>query len=69
MTNLQENIKNLYKQVDGKTQFIKFVASYFNMKPASVRNHWLSESGFWSVPEKQQAELIKLLQNQIKSQK
>lgn len=62
-----EEIKILYKKVDKKTDFIKFAASYFGKSPKTLRNHWFSETGFWSIPEDYQIEVKQLLIDTIKN--
>lgn len=61
-----ENIKQLYKEVEGKNKFIGVVANEFNLKPTSIRTHWFGN--FWSIPESKQSKVVELLQNQIKNQ-
>ena len=63
-----EEIKSLYHQVEHKTRFIASAAKEFEKSPQAMKNHWLCDSGFWSVPKKHQAKLIKLLKRQIQIQ-
>jgi len=64
-----ENIKKLWKQIDNKTNFIVMAANDLDKSPNTLRHHWFSNSGFWSVPEEHQPRVIELLQNTIKEQK
>ena len=61
-----DNIKELYQQLDRKTEFIEMTGNYFKKSPQYLRGHWFSS--FWSVPEKYQKEVVTLLQNTIKNQ-
>lgn len=61
-----DNIKTLYKQVKGKTTFIKMVAEDLDKKPSTLRQHWFQM--FWAIPEEHQARVVELLQNQIREQ-
>ena len=63
---MTDNIKQLYKEIDRKTEFIQMVADHFKKSPQYLRGHWFSS--FWQVPEKYQEELIKIMQNTIKQQ-
>ncbi len=65
---LRQNIKTLYQKIDNKSDFIEFSSAYFSKSFNTVKNHWLCKFGGWSVPEKHQAEMVKLLQNWNKQQ-
>lgn len=61
-----DNIKELYNQIEHKTNFTIEVGTYFKKSPQSLRVHWFGN--FWSIPDKYQDELITLLQNKIANQ-
>ena len=64
-----ENIQNLFSELNNKTKFIKEAADDLNKSPNTLRHHWFSNSGFWSIPEEYQPRVVELLQNKIKEQK
>lgn len=64
---MTDNIKNLFEQIDEKSNFIKLVAKEVGNTPLSIRTHWFSN--FWAIPEKHQERVVELLQNTIKNQK
>ncbi len=43
-----DNIKQLWEQIDSKTDFMILTANDLNKKPNTLRTHWFSKSGFWS---------------------
>ena len=63
---MENNIKNLYNQVDNKFDFILLLSNEFKVKPNSIRTNWFST--FYSVPNKHQDRVIELLQNTIQRQ-
>ncbi len=65
----KENIKHLYGKIKNKSNFIQLVADETGRRFGSVKTHWLSPSGGFSVPELHQGLVIKLAQNTIKNQK
>lgn len=65
-TNPIDQIKQMYKEVDGKVSFIELVASDVKRSPKTLRNHWFAE--FWSIPEEHQPKVIELLKAKIASQ-
>ena len=64
----KNNIKTLYQNINKKSDFITYASSYFNKEYNTIKNHWLSKFGGWSVPEEYQDEMVKLLQNWNKKQ-
>ena len=63
---MENNIKNLYDQVDNKFDFIMLLSNEFKLKPSSIRTNWFAT--FYSVPNKHQTRVIELLQNTIQRQ-
>jgi len=63
---MENNIKNLYNQVDNKFDFILLLSKEFKVKPNSIRTNWFAT--YYSIPNKHQARVIELLQNTIKTQ-
>ena len=63
---MENNIKNLYDQIENKFDFILLLANEFKVKPSSVRTNWFAT--YYSIPEKNKPRVIELLQNTIKSQ-
>lgn len=61
-----DNIKELYAQLNKKTQFIIDCANDLGKSPLSLRQHWFSK--FWAIPEDYQDRVVELLQNTIKNQ-
>ncbi len=61
-----EEIKELWKDLDYKTGFIKEVAVEVDRSPNTLNNHWFSH--FWLIPEEFQAKVKELLEKKIKSQ-
>ena len=63
---MENNIKNLFNQVDNKFDFILLLSKEFKVKPNSIRTNWFAT--YYSIPNKHQARVIQLLQNTIKTQ-
>tara|TARA_B100000780_G_C20855539_1_gene340058 strand:+ start:152 stop:379 length:228 start_codon:yes stop_codon:yes gene_type:complete len=63
---MPQNIKDLFKQVENKYDFILLLSKEFNVKPNSIRNNWFAS--YYSIPEKYEDRVIKLLQNKIRLQ-
>jgi len=67
-----DNIKKMWTEElnnDGaKTSFIELCAKEFGKSARTLRQWWFSNNGYWSVPEKYQDRVIKLLQNTISLQ-
>lgn len=61
-----QNIKDLYKEVKAKTEFIKAAADDLNKSPLTLRQHWFGN--FWSIPEEHQPRVVELLQNTLLTQ-
>lgn len=62
-----DQIKELYAQIDHKTQFIANLAEKLGKSPQSLRVHWFAQ--FWSIPEEYQPKVVKFLKYTIKEQK
>ena len=62
------NIKDLFQQVDDKPAFIYELSQHVEAKPNTIARHWLSNSGHWSIPERNQETVLTILQNWIKQQ-
>ncbi|WP_272151849.1 hypothetical protein [Tenacibaculum aiptasiae] len=67
MTNV-DNIKVLWREIKYKTGFIGKAAKHFNKRPSTLKNHWFSNVGFWSVPENLQDDVIEYMKNYISLQ-
>jgi len=63
---MRQNIKQLFKSVDNKTEFVELLSKEFNRKPASIRNNWFS--AFYSIPQEHEARVVELLQRTIAAQ-
>ena len=63
---MRQNIKQLFKSVDNKTEFVELLSKEFNRKPASIRNNWFS--AFYSIPQEHEARVVQLLQRTIAAQ-
>lgn len=64
-------IKALWQELrnDGsKTEFIERLAEFLGKSPKTLRQHWFSNVGFWSVPEAYQSTVIFKLREFIKEQ-
>jgi hypothetical protein len=61
-----DTIKELYAQVDKKTQFIIYCAEQLGKAPNTLRHHWFGQ--FWSIPEDHQEEVIQTLNDTLKNQ-
>lgn len=63
---MKDNIKELWKMVDKKTEFIQAAAEDLDKSPLTLRQHWFGS--FWSIPEEHQPRIVELLQNTIANQ-
>ena len=61
-----DNIKHLYQTVKDKKTVREAVAEKCNISPLSVEKNWFS--GHWSIPEKHQADVVEVLQNQVRKE-
>ena len=61
-----ENIKNLWKEIDNKTKFIKAFSEHIKRSPNTLHNHWFAR--FWLVPKEHQEEVVKYMQKYIRLQ-
>lgn len=67
----KDNIKKLWNKLpsDGsKYKFRALCAKEFNRSKKTIKIHWFSNSGDWSVPEEFQDRVIQLLQITISLQ-
>lgn len=62
----KEEIKDLYGQLDHKTNFTIKAGAHFKRSPQSLRVHWFGN--FWSIPEGFEDELISLLKYELANQ-
>jgi len=63
---MQENIKQLFNQIDNKFDFIILLSKEFKVKPNSIRNNWFSS--YYSIPEKHESRVVEILQQTIRQQ-
>lgn len=63
---MNQNIKELFNQIDNKFDFILLLSNEFHVKPSSIRTNWFST--YFSIPEKHKDRVLQLLQNTIKQQ-
>ena len=61
------NIQKLHNDINDKVGFYNEASKYFKVKPISIRNNWFGTLP--NVPNKNKDELIRLLQNYIKSER
>ena len=61
-----EIIKTLWQKIDNKTEFIQCVATALGKSPKTLKTHWFSNSGLWSVPAVYQSKVIELQEETIK---
>lgn len=60
-----DKIKELYALVPEKTKFISDLAEKLNKSPSGLRNNWFSS--FWAIPKKHQDDVIRELEEVLKS--
>jgi len=63
---MKQNIKDLYKELENKKDFVLLCSDEFNIKPSSVQCNWFSK--YWSIPDKHLDRVLELLQNYFKQQ-
>ena len=63
---MKQNIKDLYKELDNKKDFVLLCSDEFNIKPNSIHSNWFN--GYWSIPDKHTGRVLELLQNYFKQQ-
>ena len=63
-----DNIKNLFQQIENRTDCIATISGATGIKGNTIARHWLTDSGFWSIPEKHQETVVTILQKIIKKQ-
>ena len=69
-----ENIKKLFQGTEDqpgvldKTEFIIELSKHVPAKPNTIRQHWLSDYGLWSIPDRHQELVLKMLQKTINKQ-
>ena len=56
-----KEIKTRYRKLDNKKKFIEEVCEAVGRSHNTVRHHWFSDSGFWSVPRQYQSTVLSLL--------
>lgn len=61
-----ENLKELVRQMDNKSDFAKVVSDYFKIKQTSVINHWLGSG--WDIPEQYKPKVVDLAQRMLSEQ-
>lgn len=64
-TNLLDEIKTLYKQVEKKNDFFQVVKNEMGGSISSIKTNWFS---MWSIPETKLAELENILAEYIQEQ-
>lgn len=62
----QDNIIQLWSKINYKTGFIKEAAVHFKKSPVTLHNHWFAK--FFTVPKKEEDNVIKFMQKYIKLQ-
>lgn len=65
---MKNNIKALYQQIADKSNAINQVALATGRSFNGVKNHWLCDSGGWSIPDEQVSKVTDILQKIIKNQ-
>ena len=63
---MNQNIKQLFNQIDNKFDFILLLSKEFKVKPNSIRNNWFA--AYYSIPKKHELRVLEILQNTIKQQ-
>ena len=63
---MNQNIKQLFNQIDNKFDFILLLSKEFKVKPNSIRNNWFA--AYYSIPQKHELRVLEILQNTIKQQ-
>ena len=61
------NIQKLHNDINDKVGFYNEASKYFKVKAISIRNNWFGTLP--NVPDKNEDELIGLLQNYIKTER
>jgi hypothetical protein len=61
------NIQKLHNDINDKVGFYNEASKYFKVKAISIRNNWFGTLP--NVPDKNEDELIRLLQNYIKTER
>lgn len=61
-----DEIKEKYRLVKKKTEFIQLVAEKLNRGGLYLRNNWFSS--FWSIPTSEQQKVLDILNETIKNQ-
>lgn len=63
-----EDIKGFFGQVKKKHVAITAISEATGAQFNTIKSHWLSDSGGWSVPKKHQQTTVETLQNVVKIQ-
>ena len=61
---MNENIKELFDQIENKLDFINLLSNEFKTKPNSIRNNWFSS--YYSIPEKHEPRVKRLIIKKLK---
>jgi len=61
-------IELLYKEIKHKSDFIARASTLFKKEYNTLKNHWFSKFGGWSVPKEHKDECVKLMRDTIKKQ-
>lgn len=62
-----QDIRDLYSQLDHKTNFTIIAGQYFERSPQYLRVHWFGN--FWNIPKGFQKPLKRLLMEAVKEQR
>ena len=63
---MNQNIKQLFNQIDNKFDFILLLSNEFHVKPSSIRTNWFST--YYSITQKHESRVLEILQNTIRQQ-
>lgn len=63
---MNQNIKQLFNQIENKKDFILLLSNEFKVKPNSIRTNWFST--YYSIPEKHESRVVEILQQTIRQQ-
>ena len=62
-----EEIKELWKQINHKRDFMLEVSEELDRTPNTLYTHWFAR--FWSIPEQEQPKVLELMKAKIEEQK
>ena len=63
-----EEIQEKFQKVEHKSKFIKKLSEKVPTRAITIKQSWLCDSGFWSVPKKYQKIVVKELNATLKKQ-